>query len=67
MKNGRMNAKGLTRDQIAELDALNRMPDSEIDFSDIPRQTEKDFERGFPFRDRRKFIDKNGRLKKRSS
>lgn len=30
------NPPPLTRKQIAMLDALNKMPDSEIDYSDIP-------------------------------
>lgn len=36
----------LTERQKAELEVLNSMPDSDIDYSDIPKQTNQDFERG---------------------
>jgi hypothetical protein len=41
----------LTEDQKAELARLADMPDSEIDFSDIPELTEEDFKRMRPFRE----------------
>jgi uncharacterized protein (DUF4415 family) len=36
--------KPLTAEQIAELEALSKRPDSEIDFSDIPELTDAFFE-----------------------
>jgi hypothetical protein len=39
----RYQRKPLTAEQIARLDALTNRPDDEIDFSDIPEWTEKDF------------------------
>ena len=35
----------LTPEQIAELDALSKMTDDEIDFSDIPEITHEEFQR----------------------
>ena len=40
----RYTRKPLTEEQIAELEALSKMPDSEIDFSDIPELTDEFFE-----------------------
>lgn len=40
----RYTRKPLTEEQIAELKALSEMPDSEIDFSDIPELTDEFFE-----------------------
>lgn len=39
----------LTERQKAELEALNSMSDSDIDYSDIRKQTDQDFERGHFF------------------
>ena len=36
-----------TPEQIAELDALSKMTDDDIDFSDIPPTTEEEFKRMF--------------------
>jgi len=36
--------KPLTEEQIGELEALSKMPDSEIDYSDIPELTDSFFE-----------------------
>ena len=35
----------LTPEQIAELDALSKMSDDEIDYSDIPKITHEEFQR----------------------
>jgi len=37
----------LTAEQIAELDALSKMTDDDIDYSDIPPTTEEEFKRMF--------------------
>jgi hypothetical protein len=64
MKEKRTDPK-LTEEQRERLDALAKMPDREIDFSDIPRNPS--FGRhGFHFRGRHKFIDKNGRRLRRA-
>ena len=44
----------LTPEQIAELDALSKMSDDEIDFSDIPPITKEEFARMKENRRRRK-------------
>ena len=44
----------LTPEQIAELDALSKMSDDEIDFSDIPPTTKEEFEKMKANRRRRK-------------
>lgn len=36
----------LTEEQIKELENLKNMKDEDIDFSDIPKMTKKDFEKG---------------------
>jgi hypothetical protein len=59
---GERTSPELTKEQNARLDALEAMPDSEIDYSDIP-MNENFGRRGFRFKDRHKFIDKKGRLK----
>jgi hypothetical protein len=41
----------ITPEQEAEIKALAEMPDSEIDFSDIPKLTEERFARMRPFRE----------------
>lgn len=35
----------LTQEEIEELEALDKLPDEEIDYSDIPPSTEEDFKR----------------------
>ena len=37
----------LTAEELAEIDALSKMTDDEIDFSDIPETTEEEFKRFF--------------------
>ena len=46
------NPPALTEAQEAELAALEAMPDSEIDYSDIPRTDEKFWANAVLFRDR---------------
>ena len=36
-------APAMTEDQIARMDALEKMPDGKIDYTDIPKMTEDDF------------------------
>lgn len=36
-------APAMTPEQIARLEALEKMPDSKIDYTDIPKMTEEDF------------------------
>jgi hypothetical protein len=45
------NPPTLTDEQRARLDELAAMPDSEIDFSDIPKATEEQLARMRPFRE----------------
>ena len=35
----------LTKDELAELDELDNIPDEEIDYSDIPKTTDEEFKR----------------------
>ena len=37
-------APAMTEDQIARLDALEKMPDGKIDYTEIPKMTEDDFQ-----------------------
>ena len=39
------NPPPLTAEQQAEIEALARMPDSEIDYSDIPRQSREEWDK----------------------
>lgn len=48
----------LTPEQIAELDALSKMSDDEIDLSDIPEITHEEFQRAIA-RKRAKLRKKN--------
>jgi hypothetical protein len=57
------NRSHLTKEQNAELDALARMPDDEIDVSDPDAPPLPEHAFGFPGRDRHKYVDKRGRLK----
>lgn len=47
------NPPPLTEDQIKMLDALEKMDDSKIDYSDIPEMTDEDWKRFKPARELR--------------
>jgi hypothetical protein len=52
----------LTREQLQELEAIRRMPDDEIDVSEVPEANLGS--RSFFFRDRHKFLEKHGKRRK---
>ena len=58
MNNFTKSIPPLTAEQIAELDALSKMTDDEIDYSDIPEITHEEFERAIA-RKRAKLREKN--------
>jgi hypothetical protein len=55
----------LTKKQLRELEALDRLPDDQIDLSDAPEV--KPGGKWFFFRDRHKFLQKDERRKRRTT
>ena len=54
MNNFIKNIPPLTTEQIAEIEALSKMSDEDIDYSDIPKMTKEELKKFRPARLRKK-------------